>query len=252
MDLAERPGAPFRRHPWEVARSRFFQRVIRAHGADRAASVLDVGAGDGWFSAELAASLAHDAAVTCWDVGYTEGVIATLAGASERRVSFVSERPSAAFDLVLLLDVLEHVDDDAGFLGAIVRLNVRRGGAVLVSVPAWQMLFTEHDTRLRHHRRYAPSACASLLTRAGLRIEQSGGLFHSLLVPRAIARAMEHVRKGAKLRDETAASLEWRAGNALGTAVDWALAIDNEVSFRASRTGVALPGLSWWALCRVG
>src|SRR6266700_246764 len=106
MDLNELPTAPFRRHPWEVARARFFGGVVAAAGAGQqsgagAVRVLDVGAGDG--------SLARLA-------------VPPLPG-----LLFSRSRPLAAFDVVLLLDVIEHVADDRAFLDEILESCVPPG-----------------------------------------------------------------------------------------------------------------------------
>src|SRR4051812_17823908 len=105
MDLREVPSEPFRRHPWELARMRFFRGLI-AEAAPRPASVLDAGAGDGWFAQHMIDLCAPGARVVCWDANYLDG---------ERRdggITYTRERPDGRFELILLMDVLEHIDDD--------------------------------------------------------------------------------------------------------------------------------------------
>ena len=242
MDLREAPQHQFRRHPWEVARLRFFRRVLEHHGLPRQADrIVDVGAGDAWFSRQLLQFLPAEASITCWDSGYFPAT-----PAPEPRLSFSREPPEGPFGLALLLDVLEHVADDAGFL-ALVLERVQAGGAVLVSVPAWNRLMSSHDAALAHYRRYDPADARRLLERTGLQIQEAGGLFHSLLAPRALSVVLERLRKP---REATTPSLEWRGGAGLGRALDKALAVDNALSIAAARRGWELPGLSWWALCR--
>ncbi len=55
-----------------------------------------------------------------------------------------------------MLDVIEHVEDDVGFVRDVVDGSLAPGGWVLVSVPAYQSLFSSHDRALKHFRRYAP------------------------------------------------------------------------------------------------
>jgi hypothetical protein len=230
-----------------VARFRFFERVLgRAGAIAGAARVLDVGSGDGWFTAELLAKTPSLAA-TCWDAGYTPALIAELAAAAPASMRFVAERPPEAHGLVLLLDVLEHVEDDRGFLADVVRENVASGGRVLFSVPAWQALYTSHDARLRHYRRYAPAEAARVLEGAGLEILTRGGLFHSLLPVRALGKLKERALGADEPAD---ASLDWPHGPALGAAVDLLLRADNALSHRLAEAGMGVPGLTFWALCR--
>lgn len=249
MDLSERPDEATgreRRHPWERSRFRFFQRVLTDNKL-RPQSVLDAGAGDGWFSQQLLRDLPSSAEVTCWDAHYEPAIVASLAASAGPRVHFTRERPNTRFDLIMLLDVLEHVEQDRDFLGALVRENLSDDGAVLISVPAWQQLFTSHDTLLRHHRRYEPSAAAKVIEDSGLTIIRRGGLFHSLLLPRAAEKVRELWSPEQRAQP---AALEWSGSAALTRAVDLALAADNELSRLCATAGVELPGLSWWALCK--
>jgi SAM-dependent methyltransferase len=245
MDLSERPAGAFARHPWEEARARFFRRVLEAAGVGRApVAVLDVGAGDGWLASRLAAGLPAGSRVVCWDAGYEASAVAR---AETPGLAFTRTRPPGRFEVVLLLDVLEHVADDAAFLAAVVRESLAAEGIVLASVPAWRRLYSAHDRRLRHFRRYDPGQGRALLEGAGLRVVRAGGLFHSLLPPRALARALEAVRPPAP---SPPPPLEWRGGERLRRAVLGWLALDTALSLRLASAGRSLPGLSWWALCR--
>jgi SAM-dependent methyltransferase len=252
MDLRELSQEPFCRHPWEVARFRFFSAIVRAHLVPRgAATFLDVGAGDGWFARELAAQIGTLHQITCWDSGYDRDTCARLRAMSDHRVTYRSDRPvREPFDAVLLLDVLEHVEDDAALLRALVAENLAPAGAVLVSVPAWPALYGPHDAALKHYRRYWPGALRDLVRRCGLKTEIRGGLFHSLLVPRIVQRMRERwieaPGNGADAPDE----LRWNHAAWLRRLVDGALRVDNGFSRLAASAGVTIPGLSAWALCR--
>jgi SAM-dependent methyltransferase len=229
-----------RRHPWETARLAFFGRVLRWAGTLRTgARVLDVGAGDAWFASAVAA-LPERPSVVAWDVAYQRGQRPPAAGA----VELADRAPTEAFDVVMLMDVLEHVDDDVGFLSEIVRRNVAAGGAVLLSVPAWPQLFGSHDERLGHKRRYTPSGARELVHRAGLDVRVAGGLFHALLPIRAISNAVER-RSG---RAPPLAG-EWNGSGPTTAILDWLMSLEGRVSLSLARRGVDLPGLSWWALC---
>jgi SAM-dependent methyltransferase len=250
VDLSERPrgeSSPARRHPWELARYKFFARVLRENGL-APARVLDAGAGDGWFAQQLLPSLPSGARVHCWDAHYERDTLAALRRQADARISFSAERPREKFSLITLLDVLEHVEHDADFLGTLVRENLSPGGRVLISVPAWQPLFTRHDERLRHYRRYAPRAASKLIEGSGLTTLQRGGLFHALLAPRALEKARERLFPDAPVSEP---SLDWNGGPVLTRAVDAFLAVDNRLSWLAARARLQLPGLSWWALCAI-
>lgn len=75
--------------------------------------------------------------------------------------------PEAAFDAVVLLDVLEHFEDDGVALRG-VATALRPGGIVLITVPAFQFLWTKHDELAHHHRRYRKPELVRALQHAGL------------------------------------------------------------------------------------
>ena len=253
MDLVEVPGAPFRRHPWEVARARFFERVVEAaRRGSGPCRVLDVGAGAGYLGRLLLQRLPPGSRVECFDPHYTDEDLRRFSDPPTPGLSFVRARPAGAVDVVLLLDVIEHVADDRAFLAENLDASVAADTAVLVSVPAWNQLYSQHDVELRHFRRYSPRQCRALLESGGLEIVRSGGLFHSLLVPRIAARVGEAVAEltGRLHRRKPKNIGQWRGGRVVTRVLEAALAADNRVSDLAARAGRELPGLSYWALCR--
>jgi len=246
MDLRERPSRDFVRHPWETARSSFFARLVERRPDGSAPRILDVGSGDTWFAAELAARL-PGARIRCWDRSYTPELIASLAAAAPEGVELSAARPAGSFDWLILLDVLEHVEDDRGFLRELVGANLAPGGRLLVSVPAWPSLFGRRDLGMGHLRRYSRRACHGLLAGAGLRIRESGGLFHSLLPLRLASVWGDRMRRRSGPRD--ALTLEWRHGPASARWVHRWLLLDAGLGRVASRLRLDCPGLSCWALC---
>src|SRR5512133_2578103 len=74
--------------------------------------------------------------------------------------------PAASFDAVLMLDVLEHLDDDVTCAAAVGKL-LKPGGVFLLTVPAYQWLFGPHDAAHHHRRRYTRPQLRSVLTKAG-------------------------------------------------------------------------------------
>ena len=71
------------------------------------------------------------------------------------------------FDLVAALDVLEHVDEDLESMRALSN-QLRPGGWALITVPAFSFLWSEHDARHRHKRRYGRDELVERIMAAGL------------------------------------------------------------------------------------
>jgi SAM-dependent methyltransferase len=242
MDLRERTSSDLR-HPWEQARAAFFRRLIASHvDLSRVARVLDVGAGDGWLAQELRADLAPDASVVCWDINYRSEELELPRGTGiERTVA----APGTSFSLVLLLDVLEHVADDADLLANTVVPHLSPGGTLIASVPSYPSLYSEHDRMLLHERRYRPIEFVQLLQQH-VDVQATGSLFTSLLLPRAMTVLLERTRRGREPRGVGA----WRGGEAITSAVTSVLEADARMGLALNRRGIRLPGLSTWAVAR--
>lgn len=113
--------------------------------------------------------------------------------ASERLGREVSAAPlpalpgieRGAYDLIAVLDVVEHIEDDVAALKA-MRDCLKPGGKILITVPAHQWMWSAHDVVNHHHRRYSKATLARAIAAAGL---SHNGLryFNSLLFPLAAA-----------------------------------------------------------------
>jgi SAM-dependent methyltransferase len=83
--------------------------------------------------------------------------------------------PSASVDAAVLLNVLEHIEDDAGAVEQVARV-LKPGGVAVIEVPAGPGLYDAYDKYLRHYRRYRARDVARLLERAGLRVAERSHL----------------------------------------------------------------------------
>jgi hypothetical protein len=248
MDLIERPGNVVRRHPWEVARVRFFVRLVERMGLTiGTGSWLDVGAGDAWLAQQLRAVLPGGDRLVCWDVHYPMERPPDDLG-SPAGIEFSATRPVGRFGGILMLDVIEHVQDDVAFVREVVEESLAPGGWVLVSVPAYQSLFSSHDQALKHFRRYSPGGIRTVLEASGLTAVMRGGLFHGLLAVRGAQVLRERFRP---VTDTPTGIGAWEGGARLTKALTAVLDTEARVSLAlGTRNLRPLPGLSTWALCR--
>lgn len=97
-----------------------------------------------------------------WDRGTTSPE--SLCGASISSAPF----PDRTFDLVVALDVLEHIEDDATVMRELYRV-CKPGGRLLLTVPAYDWLHSAHDEALGHYRRYSTHRIGRLMREAGFR-----------------------------------------------------------------------------------
>ncbi|MFO1199830.1 MAG: hypothetical protein U1E86_22990 [Burkholderiaceae bacterium] len=118
---------------------------------------------------------------------------------------------SVRYDLVCVLDVLEHCADDRASLASLLPL-LARGGRVLVTVPAYDWLFGAHDLAHRHFRRYTYGRLRRVARDAGFDVE-CGGYFNALLFPlMALYRLLASL---GMVRDDADVRMPSRALNGL-------------------------------------
>lgn len=159
------------RYWWFVARRHLITSLLRAHyPRDGRLKILDIGCGTGAMLDELAhfghvvgADYAPEALQFC----VTRGVGADLARADVRRLPFAD----SSFDVVTAMDIVEHIDDDKAASCEIFRV-LKPGGRLLVTVPAFPSLWSEHDEALHHFRRYTAPHLKDLFQRAGLAVDK--------------------------------------------------------------------------------
>lgn len=248
MDLNELGDPGHARHPWEVARREFFiETLLHNFPGSNDISILDVGAGDGWFSRGLYDALKPKVRLVCWDLNYTKAQQQMFRDTADQKIEFVDTVPDEKFDGLLMLDVLEHIENDVVFLQRLVEMNLKSNGFILMSVPAWPRLYSSHDHNLRHFRRYSPRHAKSLLTGGGLEILSSGGLYHLPMLQRFYHVCLEKI---GLMPDLKGVASNWSAGIVITNLVVAVLRVENRLSMFFSRAGLSVPGLSWWAICR--
>jgi 2-polyprenyl-3-methyl-5-hydroxy-6-metoxy-1,4-benzoquinol methylase len=179
MDLKEEDilGGDIGRHWYYRAKAAALRRMVSPLRPQR---LLDVGAGSGFFSRHL---LGHGArSALCVDIGYDRDRDETEAG---RPVLYRRACEATDCDLVLMMDVLEHVEDDAGVVRHYAA-RVPSGAHFLVTVPAFRFLWSSHDVFLEHKRRYRLGEIEGTLRTAGLEVVK-GAYYFGLVFPAAAA-----------------------------------------------------------------
>ncbi|MGD9883600.1 MAG: class I SAM-dependent methyltransferase [Reyranella sp.] len=180
MDLKEEDilGADIGRHWYYRAKSAALRRAVASL---RPRHVLDVGAGSGFFSRHLLERTDATAAL-CVDTGYPSDRDDSSNG---KPVRFRRTIGAVDCNLVLMMDVLEHVDDDCGLVRRYAD-KVPPGAHFLVTVPAFRFLWSGHDVFLEHKRRYRLDEIEAVLRAAGLEIVR-GSYYFGFVFPLAAA-----------------------------------------------------------------
>ncbi len=109
--------------------------------------------------------------------------------------------PDGTYDLVAVLDVIEHIEEDRESLETIAR-KLRPGGKILITVPAHPWMWSAHDEVNHHKRRYTVRSLRTVIKAAGLRVELLSP-FNSLLFPLAAAARIAGRIAGKQDSDDT-------------------------------------------------
>jgi len=179
-------------HWWYRGRRRVLAEVLASLELPGGSRILDAGCGSGRNMVELAAH----GQVTGVELAPASVEVARARGVGEVLQGSVVPLPFAdsSFDLVVSLDVIEHLDDDREALREFRRVSAP-GGRLIITVPAYQWLWSMHDEVNHHRRRYNGRTLLAAAADAGWTPVRTTH-FNALLLPGAIAfRGLERVRR---------------------------------------------------------
>jgi 2-polyprenyl-3-methyl-5-hydroxy-6-metoxy-1,4-benzoquinol methylase len=125
-------------------------------------NILDIGSGSGFFSYEIAEQFGDKVGdvIQC-DIGYSEEDINECIGTRIKRI--VNLPDSISNSIIIMMDVLEHIENDKKFLEEIVNRCTGNNNYFFITVPAFENIWSGHDVYLGHYRRYTVESLASLL-----------------------------------------------------------------------------------------
>jgi 2-polyprenyl-3-methyl-5-hydroxy-6-metoxy-1,4-benzoquinol methylase len=188
------------RHWWYRGRRKVLAELIRRSVAlPQQARILEIGCGTG----HNLAMLAQFGAVDALELDEEARNIA------EKRLGHrvmsaplpeIDEVADGAYHLIGAFDVIEHIEDDQAALTSIAS-KLKRGGTLVLTVPAHPWLWSAHDTVNHHKRRYSKRALKRLIDQSPLTLKKIG-YFNSLLFPLAVAK-----RVASKLSSSNDASI---------------------------------------------
>jgi 2-polyprenyl-3-methyl-5-hydroxy-6-metoxy-1,4-benzoquinol methylase len=180
----------YTRHWWWRAREAALLDVLAALRPPQGwGRILDIGCGDGLFFDRLL------------EMGDVEGIepdeaLVDPRGAHRDRIHVQpfdeAFRPAHQYSLILMLDVLEHLEEPVEALRHASRL-LAEGGRLVVTVPAFMLLWTNHDVINHHRTRYTRATFRAAAARASLQIDAEPYWFQWMVLPKLATRAVERV-----------------------------------------------------------
>jgi SAM-dependent methyltransferase len=179
-------------HWWFIARRAITRTLLNSIKIPENAKILDVGCGAGGnlpllanygevFACEINDDVReHSASRNIGTIAY---------GKLPDEIPFVDTK----FDLITMFDVLEHIEDDRAALAA-VATRIPKDGVILLTVPAFQFLFSRHDRQHHHFRRYSKSELRKKVEMAGFKIEHINYWNFFMFIPALFVRVLDFFR----------------------------------------------------------
>ena len=178
-------------HWWYRGRRQIVDAELRRLPLSGTGQVLDAGCGSGRMLQELV----RYGEVSGIELDPEAAALASSRGVGEVRAGRLEELPwpDGTFELITCLDVIEHTPDDRRTLGELRRV-CRPGGWLLVTVPAYQALWSLHDVANHHYRRYSRERLQAAARDGGWKVRRMTSFNGLLLAPAAVVRLAERRR----------------------------------------------------------
>lgn len=181
--IFDRMAALDQTHWWYVARRQILSDIIaRQICPPTGAQILEIGCGTG-HNFPIFAPFGMVDAIEIDDAARTIASARLGRPVGAAPLPELPGVPDSHYDLIALLDVLEHIEGDLAALASI-RAKLRPGGKILLTVPANAWMWSAHDIVHHHFRRYNQKTLTALIAKAGLRVDMMSH-FNSLLFPLA-------------------------------------------------------------------
>jgi len=241
-------------HPWEYARSKVVCSLLKNYLKKSPKEIaVDIGCGDVFFLRRFADKYPEYELVAV-DIAFDDEIISALAAKNSKynirlfnSIQNVTDIRDAS--IIFLLDVIEHIEDDIAFLKDVVsQAYISPQTVIIVTVPAFNSLYCDHDRWLGHFRRYSHTLLKQHAEKAGLSYLDGGYFFSSLLFPRFVQKIIEKIRKNQTTRNQGIGN--YKGGKVLTFLYENFLWMDF-CFFRIFKfLGMRIPGLSAYIICK--
>lgn len=245
MDLNETDREVVNRHPWELSRTKCILKAFSQYlgNEGRTASYINVGAGDLYFDRVLLKKYKkHE--VHAVDIGYESK------DSDDERIKkyrYLEEIPLKSVDYAIMMDSLEYMEDDVGYVRKMSE-RIRKGGYFFLTLPAFQILFSDHDVNVKNLRRYSRKSFAGVLEKIPELEKVEDHYFYTSLF---LVRFVQKILRLPIDPDHKVTAYWEHSENSLTTRFfETCLSLDFTVNRVFSKIGIRFPGLSLLVICR--
>lgn len=175
------------KHWWHISKRRAVRQLIEKYNFEENPQILDIGCGTGKNMEELqnlgsvsGLDSSNEALKYCKKRGLNKLILGTAEKTS---------LGSSLFDVITLLDVLEHTEDNE----TLKEMNriLRKNGIIIITVPAFSWLWSNWDVILHHKRRYTKNSLKEVLEKNNFEIVKISYLYSFLVIPAFFVRKLK-------------------------------------------------------------
>jgi SAM-dependent methyltransferase len=232
------------RHPWELSRSENILSILKKQ---KNITYADIGAGDLFFSNLLKKSLKAD--VTAVDIHFIENSKLEKQNTNGiTQLNSLDELTNCSVDCIVLMDVIEHVENDILFLGQASE-KLKSGGNILITVPAFQFLFSNHDKAMKHFRRYNKTQLTYIANQCGLEIKECFYFYFSLWIVRVFSKYLFPFSTTYSKKSNVE-NWKFSEQSPITSTIKTILNFDFYICKTLSHLGITIPGLSLCLVCK--
>jgi hypothetical protein len=254
MDLIEnnKVDTAIIRHPWELARFNIIYKNVKSiikKNNGKCFSIIDIGCGDSFVISTLSNFIKFEE-ILAIDINFTKDQVEKLK-LEHNKILFYNnlsevEINSNYYYIILLNDVIEHVENDIDFLKYIDQTIIKKTtqSSFFITVPAFNYLFSQHDLDLGHFRRYETSNLIQYNNILNLKIDKTGYFFFLLYLARAVERKINKV----KSKNTNIGVSSWNHNVFITKLIELLLLLDFNIGLVFNKMKIKLPGLSTYII----
>jgi hypothetical protein len=251
-------NAEKRNHPWEYTRCNVIFDILKPYinKFSKHLNVLDIGCGDLFFLNQFCQEFSiYNPVAIAIDTAFDDKLISSLKNKYQdlpvdiyKNFQDVKLREGYV-NIVFLLDVIEHIENNQDFLEFLSQqAYITKNSLFVITVPAFNNLFSAHDKWLGHYRRYSQKELKETIEKAGYQYVKGGYFFSTLLLARMIQKYLEILWK--KRNKEVEGIGNWNGGRISSFLFEKILLCDYYFSKLFFLIGIKIPGLSTYILCK--
>lgn len=248
MDLSEAKGEVLNRHPWELSRTKcvldvFSNYIGKIGEVDGSYVYINAGAGDLYFDGALLEKYGKSE-VHAIDIAYQD-----MNTKDDRiyKYHYLEDTQAESVDYAIMMDSLEYMEDDVEYVRKVSR-RIKKEGFFFFTLPAFPVLFSDYDVKIRNLRRYSRKSFSEVLDKIPeLKKIEEHNFYFSLFMVR-FAQKMLHLPIDPECK--FTAGWKFNQKNLITGFLTAILNLDFGICRLLGKVGIRIPGLSMLVICR--